>query len=799
MKLFELFKAETTTPKHKTLIIFSGGFHPPHLGHFHVYKSLVEKYPNADVFVASTDNTTSRPFSFKQKKFLAVQAGIPANRFVQVKNPYRCEEITKNYDADNTTLMFAVSSKDAKRLASGKKESYLQPLAMHLRGAGLKPMTEQGYFLVIPHIEFSINGKQITSASTIREMYKTGTPSARDRIIHDLYPNATDVSEIKRTMDAALGCELVTESLEYLSQLRTTGHRAALLLPTGKVIVSDWHDELLDKIHMTYAQFFEAGGVRIRLTGSGDVCIEFEKNDPGTLDRAVSVVTHLPIRSGSYYAVDYRSHLSGGITFQGQAADVIKKIESLSSVRVRRPEHLQHASGFDPSFLVREFIEDTKFQSIAALGKMRSNCAIVIPPGEMRSSCAIDIPPSGILTGGSHYDLLNSIGEGYDSFFQQGGIRIVRFGDGSFGLQFSKNDAATLNLVTQIISSHPSVNDNYEIDYSPSYLPGGDREANEAFSGRSNQVIDMISALAKTNRQIPKERHAQGFDPRFLVHESGGVGVVKNSKDPRYVMSTTCDVKGDTLNKEMKAFGLIGRKAPKTQQKKVGKNIGQGVYEDFVKDSTDDFAHNFKPTKENIAALMARIIKDSGGKYTKYQAATFISGGLAGASGLLTQVSAMDCIRAYDSLNESKVYKTPFKICWHGGNAKYLRDIMKNGLRPLGYTNIYMTQSEGIAQWGAEGKAPWVPQNKPPFDGMVLAINIPRDEIKFTRKHPEDVSGPGYYACREGEFRIVTSSNPVPASMIDFSRSYIFPRGTTTGRVSVTDWLTKQSEHGGNN
>ena len=50
--------------------------------------------------------------------------------------------------------------------------------------------------------------------------------------------------------------------------------------------------------------------------------------------------------------------------------------------------------------------------------------------------------------------------------------------------------------------------------------------------------------------------------------DAAGVGVVSNSKDPRYVMATTGDqndVTAETLPKAMKAYGLIGRKLPKSK------------------------------------------------------------------------------------------------------------------------------------------------------------------------------------------------------------------------------------------
>ena len=67
-----------------------------------------------------------------------------------------------------------------------------------------------------------------------------------------------------------------------------------------------------------------------------------------------------------------------------------------------------------------------------------------------------------------------------------------------------------------------------------------------------------------------------------VTEEAAGVGVVKGSKDPRYCMATMGDqndVDGNTLNKEMQAYGLVGRKSPggPTRQRAVNGSIGRGV------------------------------------------------------------------------------------------------------------------------------------------------------------------------------------------------------------------------------
>jgi phosphopantetheine adenylyltransferase len=116
------------------LVIMPGGFHPFHAGHAALYNSARAAFPDADVFVAATDDTSTRPFPFSVKEKLARLAGVEPGHFVRVKSPFRADEITKDYDPENTVLIFVRSEKDSTKppQAGGVRRdgtpSYLQPL-----------------------------------------------------------------------------------------------------------------------------------------------------------------------------------------------------------------------------------------------------------------------------------------------------------------------------------------------------------------------------------------------------------------------------------------------------------------------------------------------------------------------------------------------------------------------------------------------------------------------------------------------------------------------------------------------
>lgn len=199
--------AEDINTKNKVVVVYPGGFHPFHPGHASVYDHLLKRFSGADVYVAATNTTTERPFEFAEKKFLANQSGVPMDRFVQVKSPYSAEEITRNYDSDNTILVFALSDKDAERatkLVSPKKDgspSKMQPIEVTNKH---NPMSKNAYIYLAPTTDFYLGGEKANSASKIREMYANASDEERTAIVSQLYPLAKMPKKIKKILDKVL-------------------------------------------------------------------------------------------------------------------------------------------------------------------------------------------------------------------------------------------------------------------------------------------------------------------------------------------------------------------------------------------------------------------------------------------------------------------------------------------------------------------------------------------------------------------------------------------------------------------
>lgn len=211
----------------KQVVIMPGGFHPFHAGHYALYQQALKAFPNADVYVAATNDVSTRPFPFAIKEKLAKLAGVKPGHFVQVKSPFQAREITDKLDKENTQLIFVRSEKDANKppQAGGVKKngepSYLQPLAGN--EDQMLPMNQRAYMAYLPTVEF---GPGMTSATEIRTAWPTLNNRRKTALVMSLYPrtqgNAQLADTVVKMLDLAIGSETtnteVKEQQDYLEE-----------------------------------------------------------------------------------------------------------------------------------------------------------------------------------------------------------------------------------------------------------------------------------------------------------------------------------------------------------------------------------------------------------------------------------------------------------------------------------------------------------------------------------------------------------------------------------------------------
>jgi hypothetical protein len=152
--------------------------------HAEVFKQLQAQFPDAEVYVGTSDKVEApkSPFNFKEKQLIAAAHGIPADRVLAVTRPYHQEDYAKYFNPNETVIIFAVGEKDLDRFPFNNMDTKTG-LDMTVKGepkpkyyqkintlkADPKPMSERGYITLAPTIKI---GNEIASASAFRDALK---------------------------------------------------------------------------------------------------------------------------------------------------------------------------------------------------------------------------------------------------------------------------------------------------------------------------------------------------------------------------------------------------------------------------------------------------------------------------------------------------------------------------------------------------------------------------------------------------------------------------------------------------
>ena len=214
----------------RQIVIMPGGFHPFHAGHAALYQSALNAFPDADVYVAATNDTSERPFPFAIKEKLARVAGVPPGHFVQVKSPFTSEEITSKYDPNSTVLIFVKSEKNSKNgsdpegpfpaevdPATGKLPVVTrgprkgQPVSNRLQyykgnEKNLQPMSQHSYLAYLPTVKF---GPGIKSGSELRNAWPKLDDRRKTAFVMSMYPatqkNDKLAANVVKMIDMGMG------------------------------------------------------------------------------------------------------------------------------------------------------------------------------------------------------------------------------------------------------------------------------------------------------------------------------------------------------------------------------------------------------------------------------------------------------------------------------------------------------------------------------------------------------------------------------------------------------------------
>lgn len=152
------------------ICIYPGRFQPfgPH--HFKSYQWLVRVFGIENVYlVTSNHQDENSPLTFDEKKQCIEQYNINQNHIVQVKNPYRAEELIQRFDPNNTSAIFAYGEKDFGRIKFQKSDGSDSYFKEFFGQRELKPLSKCGYVVEMPNQHVTYQGKEI-NGTYLREM-----------------------------------------------------------------------------------------------------------------------------------------------------------------------------------------------------------------------------------------------------------------------------------------------------------------------------------------------------------------------------------------------------------------------------------------------------------------------------------------------------------------------------------------------------------------------------------------------------------------------------------------------------
>ena len=195
----------------KVIVLYPGRFQPFSKHHEQVFQKLKQKFPQAKVYLATSDrpakfDPAKHFLNFDEKLMTAVASGIDPNDVIKTANPYQAPEIVNRFPKEDTILILAVGDKDMKkdpRFSFAPKKngtaSYFQPFKNIDKCTSLD---QHAYIMSLPTEKFKLLGHNIENASKIRELYRTGDENTRKQIIAELYGKY--LPNIKKIFDEKL-------------------------------------------------------------------------------------------------------------------------------------------------------------------------------------------------------------------------------------------------------------------------------------------------------------------------------------------------------------------------------------------------------------------------------------------------------------------------------------------------------------------------------------------------------------------------------------------------------------------
>lgn len=204
----------------KTVVIYAGGFQPFHEGHLSSYQQAKRMFPDADFYVATSADVKQRPIPYKEKKFLATQAGVNPEDFpdIVVKSPLNPKEILSKYNPQTDKFILVRSERDPVNYT--KKDGSLGYFQPFVSANEMKPFGQHGYVFVTSKHDFKLNGQDVYSGTQVRDLYANGNENARRNIVKQLYPNSNRQKTIKDILDKYIGNTVQEDIINLINTIK---------------------------------------------------------------------------------------------------------------------------------------------------------------------------------------------------------------------------------------------------------------------------------------------------------------------------------------------------------------------------------------------------------------------------------------------------------------------------------------------------------------------------------------------------------------------------------------------------
>lgn len=563
-----MFINELAEPR--LIVIYPGRFQPFHNGHRAVYDWLTGKFGRNNVWIATSNKVEGdrSPFNFAEKSYFMQLTGVPADRIIQASQPYQIENILSTgqitvADPANTVVIFAVSEKDMAedpRFSFKPKkdgsDSYFQPLKdiKHTES-----MNQHGYIMTVPTFEFHVAGEPVRSATELRQRYADSDEQQRQKIIADLFGRYS--REAEQIMN-----NKIPQSANVVSKPEKD---------PGAVAFDTMARDLATE---SISQFVPANPKYDDEIGYIKLLAHRYKKNPGLLSAKEKQALHNYIN---------KKQKKPEVTEAELPASELNKLYQFKKQMSRpAPEPASEpttepAPAEDPVTQGDLATLKQRKAKLDTILNLKKELEALIPRAErtwggmdrgIRADIELDYPTP---TTDKEYDELIAL---YTRQVQQLKNYIQR------KRSLYREDPLTDNWDTAQYKSSADQNQIPSKFVLQGYTVEFDKTTGLVKISQAGQLVHTFKFKglpSYTNYKKYVERAIEQLSDN-LNEEAAGVGVVKNSKDPRYVTATMGDqndVTGDTLGKMMKAYRLVGVKAPKTGQQPVGKNIGKGLKE----------------------------------------------------------------------------------------------------------------------------------------------------------------------------------------------------------------------------